>query len=709
MSLHILFRAALTFILLFFCLVVFAHGKGDDSHNAKKWYFQDSDSFVEADFISCINGMVSLRLKDHHSIVKFPLESFSIEDQLIVMERLALIKKFNQPSKVYIKSGINRTTELNKSKVWNITLLLIIIIVSIFNFYQFSYYRKTSIISAIGSLAFLIIIACSKDEATATSPMSSSDASTSTTNEDTTSDSSTTENNDSESTSESTNDASDSTEDTDTSSGGNLIDTIISHFNDFSGVTITSDSEYFYINSYSWPEHGMGRGITSWQEQVPIPQNYTGDNSWTIPLNPEMSTTPLNTSEHLLKGALAVAVNGVPIFNVYNNRGENAYLIGELDDWGGHFGRGDDYHYHMVPTHLETTVGSENPLAYALDGYPIYGYTEETLDDGFGRYDSDGNYRYHAVNEAPYYIPVMKGVVTLDPATTAPEDQIYPQPVQNPVRSSSDFKGVNGAVVNGLSQTGTNAFSFEYTVSDVKYYVNYSWDENCNFTYTYVDENGNSSNLPTNGALAADSTENTETYNNVNFCKDVSLAGYTSSSDDSNVNDDSNSDTAYSATSTNSTFTLSSVAIDSNGSLLEAYKCEEKVEGIEKSIPIHWSNVPEGTNSLAISIHGFPKGTETSYLTLWNIDPSVSEIPYGGANDGDWYIGPNKDGTKLSYSSPCSPSGATATYYMTIYALSSLPPSLPSDDSLTVDYSTLIQSFSEVTIIDQVVLEYIAD
>ena len=138
-----------------------------------------------------------------------------------------------------------------------------------------------------------------------------------------------------------------------------------------------------------------------------------------------------------------------------------------LIDWGGHFGRGDDYHYHMVPTHLETTVGSENPLAYALDGYPIYGYTEETLDDGFGRYDSDGNYRYHAVNEAPYYIPVMKGVVTLDPATTAPEDQIYPQPVQNPVRSSSDFKGVNGAVVNGLSQTGTNAFSFEYTVSDV--------------------------------------------------------------------------------------------------------------------------------------------------------------------------------------------------------------------------------------------------
>ena len=103
----------------------------------------------------------------------------------------------------------------------------------------------------------------------------------------------------------------------------------------------------------------MGKGITSWQEQVPIPQNYQGANSWAIPLNPVMAETPLNTSEHLLKGALAVAVNGVPIFNVLNNRSENAFLIGELDNWGGHFGRGDDYHYHMIPTHLEDEIGTD--------------------------------------------------------------------------------------------------------------------------------------------------------------------------------------------------------------------------------------------------------------------------------------------------------------------------------------------------------------
>ncbi|OUU48977.1 MAG: hypothetical protein CBC28_01955, partial [Flavobacteriaceae bacterium TMED68] len=121
------------------------------------------------------------------------------------------------------------------------------------------------------------------------------------------------------------------------------------------------------------------------------------------------------------------------------------------------------------------------------------------------------------------------------------------------------------------------------------------------------------------------------------------------------------------------------------------------------------SNIPEGTGSIAISIHGFPNANETnSYLTLWNINPSVTEIQYGEANSGEWFMGPNKDGGKISYSSPCSPSGGTSTYYMTIYALNITPPSLPEENSLTINYSALVNSLSEVTIIDQVVLEYIS-
>ena len=57
-----------------------------------------------------------------------------------------------------------------------------------------------------------------------------------------------------------------------------------------------------------------------------------------------------------LRGAIALAVNGIPIFNPQNNGGEVSADIGELDQWGGHCGRADDYHYHVAPLHLQSVV-----------------------------------------------------------------------------------------------------------------------------------------------------------------------------------------------------------------------------------------------------------------------------------------------------------------------------------------------------------------
>jgi len=48
-----------------------------------------------------------------------------------------------------------------------------------------------------------------------------------------------------------------------------------------------------------------------------------------------------------------------------------------------------------------------------------------------------------------------------------------------------------------------------------------------------------------------------------------------------------------------SNFKLTSTAIE-NGVLLDAYKCEEKVNDVENSIPLSWKNVPRGTKSLAV-------------------------------------------------------------------------------------------------------------
>lgn len=116
-----------------------------------------------------------------------------------------------------------------------------------------------------------------------------------------------------------------------------------------SHVTTHFDSQWFYVESDGMPDHSMMTGITSWQQQVPTPQPYTGANAWQIPLQPVLASSPISAKTALYTGAIALAVNGVPIFNALNNRGDDAYLYGELDQWGGHAGRADDYHYHIAP------------------------------------------------------------------------------------------------------------------------------------------------------------------------------------------------------------------------------------------------------------------------------------------------------------------------------------------------------------------------
>ena len=99
-------------------------------------------------------------------------------------------------------------------------------------------------------------------------------------------------------------------------------------------VTTAVGTTYYTVASNGLPAHNIMAGITNWQQQVPTPQFYAGTNSWSIPLQSVYATTPMSTTSNFMKGAVALAVNGVPIFNALNNRGEDSYLIGELDNWG---------------------------------------------------------------------------------------------------------------------------------------------------------------------------------------------------------------------------------------------------------------------------------------------------------------------------------------------------------------------------------------
>ena len=193
-----------------------------------------------------------------------------------------------------------------------------------------------------------------------------------------------------------------------------------------------------------------------------------------------------------MKGAVAIAPNGIPIFNPLNNRGEDAFAIGELDKWGGHCGRADDYHYHIAPLHFETTAGN-NPIAMALDGFPIYGSKEPDGStmlplDEYNGHAYKGSYHYHATTKYPYFMGAMRGKVTLDPATTAPENQIIPQAKTSAIRPAGE--PLKGASISDFKTTGTNAYSLEYTLNNQKGYVNYSWDNAGIFTYTFIGTDG---------------------------------------------------------------------------------------------------------------------------------------------------------------------------------------------------------------------------
>lgn len=157
-------------------------------------------------------------------------------------------------------------------------------------------------------------------------------------------------------------------------------------------------------------------------------------------------------------------------------------------------------------------------------------------------------------------------------------------------------------------------------------------------------------------------------------------------------------------------FKLSSNAVE-NGVLLDAFKCEEKINGEENSIPLSWKNVPEGTKSLAIVMYHYPKKDDkteiNSYLLLWNISPEITEIPYKMAKSGTWYMGANKDGNTISYTSPCSQGKGKHKYTIALYALAETPTTLPKNSSLEVDYNVFMNAIGATKIIDRTTLTFI--
>jgi hypothetical protein len=228
-------------------------------------------------------------------------------------------------------------------------------------------------------------------------------------------------------------------------------------------VTVRFDAENLWVESQGLPAHAMMTGITAWQQQVPLPQAYTGLNAWRIPLHPRPARQPRSIENQFLRGAVAVAVNGIPIFNPQNNRGEVSADIGELDQWGGHCGRADDYHYHVAPLHLQQVVGPKLPIAYALDGYALFGLNEPDgsapagLDSFHGHTHAPLGYHYHASIKYPFVNGGFHGEVI------EKEGQVDPQPRAKPVRPA--LQALRGAKITGFETPAPNTTRVVYDLN----------------------------------------------------------------------------------------------------------------------------------------------------------------------------------------------------------------------------------------------------
>jgi phosphatidylethanolamine-binding protein (PEBP) family uncharacterized protein len=406
------------------------------------------------------------------------------------------------------------------------------------------------------------------------------------------------------------------------------------------------DEKFLYIENNGLPAHGMMVGITAWQQQVPMPQSYIGENAWRVPLTPVPAKQPLSIKGRFLRGAIAIAANGIPIFNPQNNRGEISQEIGELDQWGGHCGRADDYHYHVAPLHLQSTVGEGKPIAYALDGYPIYGLTDPggaspgKLDECNGHTIDQLGYHYHASATYPYVNGGFHGEVT------ERDGQVDPQPRARSLRQ--DQPPLPGAKITGFKAAADEkSFVLQYALNGKSATINYSTvgDGAWKFQSTSVD-----------GRLSE------EIYPLENHRGDPPP----SPRNDRPPGPDHRLPPPQTPRAKPvGSFVLNSSEVMDGGNLPIDYTGD----GSGSTLPLTWSGAPAGTKCYALIMHHLdPEGVVKWYWTLYDIPAEVTSLPKNSSGIGK--LGTGFKG-RIGYEAPHSKGPGPKRYTLTLYALSS--------------------------------------
>jgi hypothetical protein len=192
----------------------------------------------------------------------------------------------------------------------------------------------------------------------------------------------------------------------------------------YGATDVYVEGDYVIIKTNGRPEH-KSPYYDNTQWEASLYQAYDGSGTFTqnpnkigtqsytfkIPLNPAVTSnhaaTPL--------GPIGVSLNGVPFYNQY--AGPSQPLTNEIfsfDQYNGHPDQGSRYHYHVEPLYLTTNAGKDALLGFLLDGFPVYGPTEDgstvlnaNLDAYHGHTHAtteypNGIYHYHITSTDPY-------------------------------------------------------------------------------------------------------------------------------------------------------------------------------------------------------------------------------------------------------------------------------------------------------------------
>ncbi|MEY3175481.1 MAG: hypothetical protein RLZZ436_3395 [Planctomycetota bacterium] len=457
-------------------------------------------------------------------------------------------------------------------------------------------------------------------------------------------------------------------------------------------VKTRADDEFFYVESEGMPDHQMMVGITAWQQQVPLPQSYTGNNAWRIPRHPVPAKEPLSAKTGFFRGAIAIAVNGVPIFNPIKNDGKTDTLVaGELDEFGGHCGRADDYHYHIAPVHLQKQAEPGQPVGWALDGYPIYGYQEQSapdyapLDQWNGHHGSDGHYHYHATKTYPYLNGGFFGEVVERDGQVDPQPRaVSPRPALPPLR---------GAKITAFRQSNSKSYVLTYEINGRPGTVSYTLGDAGAVSFTFRSPDGQTETQQYTarpnggppgqggpGGRGGQGRKNAEPPAGENMRQPRSDErppdgeppkkgegkgqGKGGKKNQGKKGPPPTGDRPV--TQGTSSIKLESRSVNSSGQLSVDCTCDGKSE----SPAIAWSGAPAGTKFLAVSLWHEAPDQEKSYWLVYNIPASVTSLAQNSAAKSTAGVTGINDRKQRGYDPLCSRGPGAKTYHITVYALS---------------------------------------